>query len=91
MFFWTFSLFATFSGLIQGAGDTMLMSATSLSSLAIRIVTAYLTVGFGLLNYNAAWVTFPMGWSLAIIILVVRYITGGWKKKAVAGKLSSSV
>ena len=88
LFFWTFSLFATFSGLIQGAGDTLLMSAVSLSSLAIRIVTAYATVGVGLLHYNAAWVTFPMGWSLAIIILVTRYLTGGWKKKAVAGKFS---
>ena len=88
MFFWSFSFFATFSGMLQGAGDTIIVSVMSLSSLAIRIVTAYASVSFGLLGYNAAWVTFPIGWSLAAIIAATRYLTGGWKKKAVAGELS---
>ena len=88
LFFWAFSCYVTFGGLLQGAGDTIILSVTTLSSLAIRIVTGYSAVYFGLLGYNAAWVTFPLGWVISIIILGARYFTGGWKKKAVAGKLS---
>jgi len=88
LFFWAFSCYVTFSGMLQGAGDTVILSATTLSSLAIRIVTGYSAVYFGLLGYNAAWVTFPIGWVISIIIIGTRYFTGGWKNKAVAGELS---
>ena len=90
LFFWSFSCYTTFGGLLQGAGDTVILSATTLISLAIRIVTGYSAVHFGLLGYNAAWVTFPIGWIISIIILGTRYFTGAWKKKAVAGKLSEN-
>ena len=88
LFFWAFSCYTTFAGLLQGAGDTLILSATTLTSLAIRIVTGYSAVYFGLLGYSASWVTFPIGWIISIIILGSRYFTGVWKKKAVAGKLS---
>jgi len=90
LFFWAFSCYVTFGGLLQGAGDTVILSATTLSSLAIRIVAGYSAVYFGVLGYSAAWVTFPIGWILSIIVLGTRYFTGGWKKKAVAGKLAEN-
>jgi putative MATE family efflux protein len=86
-FFWMFSGYMALGGLLQGAGDTVLQSASTLSALIVRILTGYLAVSFGILNYSAAWLTTPIGWGIAIIITYTRYFTGGWKKKAVAGKL----
>ena len=88
MFFWMFSGYMTLGGLLQGAGDTVVQSATTLTALAMRILTGYTAVGWGWLGYNAAWVTTPVGWCFAIAISYTRYFTGGWKKKAVAGQLS---
>jgi len=87
LFFWMFSAYMTLGGLLQGAGDTLLQSLATLSALIIQVTTGYLVVSFGLLGYNAAWLTTPIGWTVAIIITYTRYFTGGWKNKAVAGKL----
>ena len=87
-FFWMFSCYMTLGGLLQGAGDTILQSATTLSALCLQIISAYTLVHFGVLGYNAAWVATPIGWALAIIISYTRFFTGGWKKKAIAGELS---
>ena len=87
-FFWMFSAYITLAGLLQGAGDTVLQSITTLSALGTQIIAAYTLVHFGLLGYSAAWTTTPIGWAVAMIISHTRFFTGGWKKKAVAGKLS---
>jgi len=86
-FFWMFSAYMTLGGVLQGAGDTVLQSAATLAALITQVATGYLFVHFGLLGYNAAWLTQPIGWGIAIIISYTRYFTGGWKNKAVAGKL----
>jgi len=87
LFFWMFSCYMTVGGVLLGAGDTIVSSATTLTALGIRIAAGYITVHIGLLGYSAAWVTTPVGWLFAMAIAYTRYFTGGWKKKAVAGKL----
>jgi Na+-driven multidrug efflux pump len=87
--FWLFSVYLVVNGVLQGSGDTILPSVSTLSSLIVRITAAYLFVHFGLLGYSAAWVTTPIGWLLAAAISYTRYFSGGWKKKAVAGNLAS--
>ena len=87
LFFWMFSCYMTLGGLLQGAGDTIVQSATTLTALAVRILVGYVSVGLGWLGYSAAWVSTPFGWLFAIAISYTRFFTGGWKKKAVAGKL----
>jgi len=87
MFTWMFSAYMTLGGLLQGAGDTVVMSATTICALAVRIVVGYLSVYMSWLDHSAAWVTNPIGWFVAITIAYTRFFTGGWKKKAVAGKL----
>ena len=87
---WMFAAYMTLGGLLQGAGDTLLMSVATFTALAVRIATGYLAVYLGWLGYNSAWVTNPVGWVVAISITFTRYFTGGWKNKAVAGKLSRS-
>jgi len=88
LFIWMFSCYMTLGGLLQGSGDTVIQSITTLSAFGFQVVVAYAFVYFGIIGYNAAWVATPFGWALAIIITYTRFFTGGWKKKAVAGKLS---
>ena len=88
MFFWMFCCYQSLGGLLQGSGDTVLQSITTLSAFGMQVAAAYSFVHFGLFGYNAAWRVSPIGWGLAIIISYTRFFTGGWKKKAVAGKLA---
>ena len=88
MFIWMFSCYMTLGGLLQGAGDTVIQSITTLSALGMQIIAAYTLVHFGILGYNAAWVSTPIGWTFAILISYTRFFTGGWKKKAIAGSLA---
>ena len=87
MFFWLFSCYIVLGGVLQGAGDTILQSAATLTALVVRIVAGYTAVHMGWLGYEAAWVVTPVGWMFAIVIAYTRYFTGGWKRKAIAGTL----
>jgi len=85
--YWVFSIYMSVGGLLQGAGDTLLLSSATLTALVARVSLGYLSVHFGILGYNAAWIPHPIGWFLAAVIVYTRYFTGGWKHKAVAGNL----
>ncbi|MDR0916921.1 MAG: MATE family efflux transporter [Oscillospiraceae bacterium] len=83
--FWIFAIYMILGGVLQGAGDTLLQSAATLSALVTRVAVAYLgAFVFGWFGYEAAWVTLAVAWVVALIITNVRYYTGGWKKKVVA-------
>jgi len=84
--FWFFAVYQTVNGLLQGAGDTMVVSTATLTALFVRVFLSYLSVRMGWLGPEAAWLTNPLGWAFALAITLTRYFTGGWKKKAVAGK-----
>ena len=86
LWYWFFSMYMLLGGVLQGAGDTVLQSAATLTALVIRVVVGYIGVHFGFLGYAAAWNTMPMGWAAAAVITQIRYFTGGWKKKAIASR-----
>ena len=88
--FWIFSLYMAIGGAFQGAGDVVTQSAITLITLFVRVSLGYLGVGTGILDYEAAWVTMPIGWGVALVISMIRYFTGGWKKKAIAGELAEN-
>ncbi|MDR1329822.1 MAG: MATE family efflux transporter [Oscillospiraceae bacterium] len=81
--YWFFSLYMLLGGVLQGAGDTLLQSAATLTALVVRVALGYLGVHFGVLGYSGAWATTPVGWAAAAVITNVRYFTGGWKNKAI--------
>jgi len=87
-FFWLFACNMTVNGLLQGSGDTITPSMGTMSALSVRILVGYSAVHFGLLGYSAAWISVPIGWTVASILIFTRFFRGGWKKKAVAGSLS---
>jgi putative MATE family efflux protein len=87
--FWIFSVYMILGGVLQGAGDTLLQSAATLSALAMRVAIAYLGVyAFSRFGYEAAWSTLAFGWATALIITGARYVQGGWKKKVIARRES---
>ena len=88
--FWIFALYMGIGGAFQGAGDVVTQSAITLITLFTRVSLGYIGVGVGILGYESAWVTMPIGWVVALTISVIRYFTGGWKKKAIAGKLAEN-
>ena len=88
LWFWIFALYMSIGGVFQGAGDVVTQSAITLITLIVRVVLGYVGVGMGILGYEAAWVTMPIGWVVALTISLIRYFTGGWKKKAIAGDLA---
>jgi len=77
-----------FSGVLQGAGDTVIITIATLTSLSIRVFTGYITAYLGILDYSAAWIPIPLGWFFWSIIIYSRYFSGKWKNKAVAGRYS---
>jgi len=83
--FWIYSLYTSIGGLLQGAGDTLILSLTGFTSLGIRVALGYISSYAGWLDYRAAWTPVPVGWVFATIILLLRYLSGAWRKKAVAG------
>jgi len=89
-FFWIFALYMVAHGLLQGAGDTVVISIATLTALAIRVAGGYIAVHFGWLGPEAAWVTMPIGWVFGLIITYIRYFSGAWKTKAVAGRLKKA-
>ncbi len=81
-----FSIYLSTGGVLQGAGDTLMFSAATLGALGTRVFGSYVTVALGWLGYSSPWVCTPIGWSVALIIVLTRYFTGGWKNKAVVKK-----
>jgi len=88
--FWILCINMMFSGVLQGAGDTFIISMASLTALSIRVTTGYLAAHFGLLGYSAAWLPVPLGWVFWGIIIYIRFFSGKWLSKAVAGKYAES-
>jgi putative MATE family efflux protein len=85
--FLIFSVYMVQGGVLQGAGDILLQSAATLTALLLRVILGYTGVAVGILGYNAAWMTLPIGWLAAVIITFTRYCSGKWKTKALVGKL----
>jgi putative MATE family efflux protein len=81
--FCIFSFQMEINGLLQGAGDIVVQSVATLLALGTRVALGYLGVYLGLLGYQAAWVTDPIGMGVATLIVALRYASGKWKTKAV--------
>ncbi len=91
MVFSGFSIYMVIGGVLQGAGDVIFQTIATLSALATRIALGYLGVHFGFLGYEASWVTNPIGWGVALLIVVIRFFTGGWKNKAIVTRSTDDI
>ncbi len=81
MFYVVFAVMFQYMGVLRGAGDMNVALLGNVLALVIRIVVAYsLAPHFGLAGVFWA---LPIGWFGAISVPIIRYYTGGWKKKAI--------
>jgi putative MATE family efflux protein len=86
IFYVIFGVMLILSGLLRGAGDTVIPMFSSIANLAVRVVVAYWLASLPGVGYRGIWWAIPAGWAVGSIIPIVRYLTGGWKAKAVVHK-----
>lgn len=64
----------------KGSGDMSWFILTTLLSFFIRLA---ITVGFaGRFGVDVIWWGFNLGWIISFVVAVLRYVQGGWKRKA---------
>ena len=79
-----FCFYIITNGVLQGSGDVIFTAVNTVSNLAIRCAAAYLLAYLTPLEGRAAWVSLPISWTYALVLSLVRYKRGKWRKKAVA-------
>jgi putative MATE family efflux protein len=81
-FYMVFSLMFIYTGLLRGAGDTLIPMFFSLLSLwLIRIPVAWFLSGK--IGAVGIWWSIPAGWIVGLALSWMYYKTGRWKKMAV--------
>ncbi len=81
-----FSLYLPTGGLLQGSGDAFFAMLCSMSTLGIRVISAYTMVyAFGV-DYHAVWYAVPIGWVFCIVLAWGRYFSRAWEKKSLVKK-----
>ncbi len=81
-FYVVFSLMFATSGVLRGAGATLIPMITTILSLwAIRIPSAFLLSEK--IGPVGIWWSIPLGWLMGLIMAYAYYLTGKWKNKVV--------
>jgi putative MATE family efflux protein len=81
-FYIIFTLMFIYTGLMRGAGDTLIPMFFSLLSLwLIRIPMAWFLSGK--IGASGIWWSIPAGWLIGLALAFLYYKTGSWKKKAI--------
>jgi MATE family, multidrug efflux pump len=81
-FYLTFTLMFIYTGVMRGAGDTLIPMVFSIMSLwLIRIPIAwYLS---GKIGVTGIWWAIPAGWIVGLVLSYTYYKSGRWKNKTV--------
>ena len=70
------------NGVLRGAGDTLIPMFITLTSLwVVRIPFAWIFSKN--LGETGIWWSVPAGWGVGLLLSILYYLTGRWKKKAV--------
>lgn len=83
LFYIIFAMMFMFTGVMRGAGDTIVpMILTLISLWLVRIPIAwYLSNRMG--SEEGIWWSFPIGWAVGLVLSWAYYSTGRWKKKVI--------
>lgn len=80
-----FSVYLVTNGVIQGSGDVLFSSISTMSSLGLRVALSYILVFVFDFGYYVVWRTIPIGWICSLILTYARFRTGRWKTKGLVG------
>lgn len=84
IFYILFSTMFVFTGVLRGAGDTLVPMFISLFSLwIVRIPVAYLLSNIPSIGVHGIWWSIPIGWFAGLVVYYFYYRSGHWKKKAI--------
>ena len=84
LFYVLFSTMFTYSGMLRGAGATLIpMFITLFSMWLVRIPLAYLLSKHTSLGSDGIWWAIPIAWLIGAIGTFVYYKSGTWRKKSV--------
>jgi len=86
--FFIFILGVMFAGssLLRGAGDVMVPLITTITSLGVRVLSAYVMSAIPSIDYRAIWYSIPISWSLSTGLILWRYFSNRWTTKSVVHK-----
>lgn len=76
-------LFSCVVAFLRGAGDSVAAMISMFCDLLTRMVMAYIFAVLLGMGFMGIAYSLPCGWVCCCIFCVIRYFTGGWKKKAV--------
>ncbi len=81
-FYLVFSLMFSITGLLRGAGATIIpMFASLLSLWVVRIPLAWFLSGK--IGVTGIWWAIPLGWFVGLLLAFFYYLSGRWKDKSV--------
>lgn len=83
IFFLLFGLYFCYNGVLQGAGDVIFTAFNTFSSLALRVVLAYVMAFCTPLGWNAIGYSLVISWVYNVALAFLRYRFGPWKRKGV--------
>lgn len=81
IFFLVFCVMYITNGVLQGSGDVIFPTIASMTSLAVRVVTANIMALSSFIGYRSVFWSIPVGWFLGTGVVVIRYLSGKWKDK----------
>lgn len=71
-----------FNGVLRGAGDMKVFMICTLCNLGTRVILAYILAAFSSIGARAIWWSIPIGWTVGLIVAVLRVASGKWKNKS---------
>lgn len=81
-FYFIVSIKLMADGVLRGSGVMRYFMITTFSDLILRVILSYiLSKKFGT---TGIWLSWPIGWTTAMIISVIFYIKGVWRKNYIA-------
>lgn len=82
-----FSVMFIFTGVMRGAGDTLIpMFITLLSLWFVRVPLAPFLANVVGLGTDGIWISLPVTWCVGAICAILYYRTGRWKNKGVTNE-----
>ncbi|NLV50549.1 MAG: MATE family efflux transporter [Clostridiales bacterium] len=89
-----FILFAAYmpvNALLQGSGDVIYASSTTMTTLIVRVAMAYVMALLLDVGYSSCWKSTPIGWSAAVVMAFARYASGRWKTKSIVKRPATDI
>lgn len=81
LFYLINAFYNNLSGALRGAGDALYSMTATIIALVVRVASSYLMLKYTDLGMASVWWGLPVSWSTGLILCLVRYLGGKWKKE----------